>query len=87
MQEDILLDTIMLRLRTADGLDLKELSQAYGQDIPATLLPTLLQYRDQGLVQLTQEEGSKIVQKARLSDPDGFLLSSGIISDLFAAFD
>jgi oxygen-independent coproporphyrinogen-3 oxidase len=86
VQEDILLDTIMLRLRTADGLDLKELAEGYGEDVVGTLLPTLHRYQEKGLVQLTEDPMKQNIVRARLSDPDGYLLSSGVISDLFAAF-
>ncbi len=164
-----MLDTLMLSLRTADGLPLAHFGDTYGQEALAAILPVLQHHADRGLVLWLggdgdwvpaaglahgpMNEGSVITHDsqqggagpsaiagtpqlgaahqwievsssgscagsgneatarssskgkptlghhaastapsplpgatARLADPDGFLLSNDVISDLFAAF-
>lgn len=101
----------MLRLRTADGLDMATFAATYGDDAAATvasaLQPHLQSGRAQQLPRLAagrqdQAAGSCLTGHAggpplpaaggqwdlrfRLADPDGFLLSNTIISDVFSAF-
>ncbi|GLI68906.1 hypothetical protein VaNZ11_013457 [Volvox africanus] len=128
-QEELLLDTIMLRLRTADGLDLAQLRSRFGTEALATALRALAPHEQRGTVLALDGQGRpcssaeaamNAAQEAattpmppldaippaaglgrgqvdyqqpgggprvRLSDPQGFLLSNDIISDVFAAFD
>jgi len=84
-KEDQLLDTIMLRLRMADGLDLGQLSSSYGVEVADRVRAALHKHKATGCVQeLSTPSGGAQV---RLSDPQGFLLSNDIISDVFAEFD
>ena len=82
--DERLLDMVMLRLRLADGLDLASLAAQHGQAAAATVLKALQPHAARGLVEI---EGAGSSQIARLSDPDGFLVSNHIISDIFAALD
>lgn len=54
VQEDRVLDLIMLQLRLSDGLDLQAVQQQYGKGIVASLLPTVKQMMQRGLMQLIQ---------------------------------
>lgn len=54
MQEDRVLDLIMLQLRLSDGLNLQAVQQQYGEGVVASLLPTVQQMMQRGLMQLTQ---------------------------------
>lgn len=83
--EDRLLDQIMLGLRTADGLDMRSLSAAYGVDVANKVVGALQAREGDGLVQF-RRGGNGEVTWARLTDPRGFLLSNDIISDVFTAF-
>eukprot|EP00798_Chlamydomonas_sp_ICE-L_P014035 gene14035-19973_t len=87
--EDALLDTIMLRLRTADGLDLKELGEVYGGDAVDVVLESVKYHVSRGLVlqlpSLVGDEHGDGPGRIRLSDPEGLLLSNDIISDIFSA--
>ncbi|KIY99261.1 oxygen-independent coproporphyrinogenIII oxidase [Monoraphidium neglectum] len=115
-QEERLLDSIMLGLRTADGLDLRRLATDYGQEAAKKVLPVLRRHECEGLVELRGAQGGTAlasssgraaaaggggavvgaagadavavewgdVVSARLTDPEGFLLSNMIISDIFA---
>ena len=77
--EERLLDVIMLSLRTSDGLDLKRVAEDFGHSY-ATVLRTALQNKQASGLVLPGRDG----QHWRLSDPEGFLVSNAIISDLFA---
>ena len=78
--EEVLLDHIMLSLRQSDGLDLANLSQDFGVRASNKILSALGPHIKTGLVQASPSG-------VRLKDPDGFLMSNSIISDVFAALD
>ena len=108
--QDALLDTVMLRLRTADGLDMASFSASFGPEAASAVHAALGEHIRRGLVHEMprlpvlsdddDDEGIKALGhdgdrqirdeewdlRVRLSDPDGFLLSNSIISDVFAAF-
>ena len=73
---DELLETLMLGLRLADGIDLTEIAQQFGQQTVAKIWMCLLPYQAQGWVEAL---GSGI----RLSDPEGFLFSNTVLAKLF----
>ena len=73
---DQLLETLMLGLRLADGIDLTEIAQHFGQQTVAKIWTCLLPYQAQGWVEAL---GSGI----RLSDPEGFLFSNTVLAKLF----
>jgi hypothetical protein len=68
----------MLALRTADGLDLAALQPDDAQRVLHGVEDFL---GDSGLVALSQD-GTNL----RLTDPQGFLLSNDVISNVFAQF-
>jgi len=78
--EDELLDLVMLRLRLADGLDLASVAARYGNHTAEQVHKSLRKHIERGLVQ----EAGHVV---RLQDPQGFLFSNDIISDVFLALD
>lgn len=129
-----MLDTVMLRLRMADGLDMTSFALEYGQEAAHAVMGALAPHEQRGhvlrldrLVPSPQPSsptpaapaGSTAGQhsgvhhstgtgtstsssgcnpgstasndkawdvRMRLKDPDGFLLSNDIISDVFSAF-
>ncbi|GAX75426.1 hypothetical protein CEUSTIGMA_g2870.t1 [Chlamydomonas eustigma] len=115
-REDALLDTVMLRLRTSDGLDMGAFSRTYSSDAASVVMQAVQKHKEYGLIlQLPllhdvstdsncrtaspPDEGRPCALEStnahlppswnfriRLSDPEGFLLSNSIISDVFAAF-
>lgn len=89
-REDRLLDLIMVRLRTSDGLHLGEIGTKYGADVSARVVQALAPHEAEGLVEFTplhQGESTKREEgRVRLTDPNGFLVSNGLISDIFALF-
>ncbi len=74
-----LLDRLMLGLRLAEGLSLRELAQAFGSKIAQQITRTLDPFHAKGWV--VSEPGDRI----RLSDPEGFLFSNVVLSTLFEA--
>jgi putative oxygen-independent coproporphyrinogen III oxidase len=93
-EEDRLTDRIMLRLRLADGLDLVELAGDFekGDQIANVVVDALLPHVERGRVMLTyssdsERRGPEKAIKAQLTDPEGFLVSNDVISDVFLALD
>ena len=78
--DERLLDMVMLRLRLSDGLDFRVVADCFGEEKVSSIRSALRPHIDKGLV---EERGSCI----RLTDPEGFLMSNDIISDVFAALD
>ena len=74
---DQLLETLMLGLRLADGIDLTQIAQQFGQQTVAKIWTCLLPYQAQGWVEAL---GSG---RIRLSDPEGFLFSNTVLAALF----
>jgi oxygen-independent coproporphyrinogen-3 oxidase len=75
--DEILLETLMLGLRLAEGVNLAVLKEQFGEKKVEEIEKCLQPYLHQGWVKL---EGEKL----RLSDPDGFLFSNVILAKLFA---
>lgn len=81
---DMVYDTVMLRLRLADGLDLAHLGKLGGgqwHKIEDVVMDALKVHQEEGMVEIMSET------RVRLTDPKGFLMSNDIISDIFAALE
>ena len=80
---DGIMDTIMTRLRTSEGLDMKWISQL-DKDYDYGLYDKILQGAklgiDLGLMDRTKNDAQDMLT---LKDPDGFLFSNTIISSIF----
>jgi oxygen-independent coproporphyrinogen-3 oxidase len=93
-RHEILLETLMLGLRLADGLNLAVLASQFGKETLVQVWNCLQSYYQQGWVEWIPEprqsshsdlEDYPGVGYLRLSDPEGFLFSNTILADLFAA--
>ncbi|MFO7028679.1 coproporphyrinogen III oxidase [Limnospira fusiformis CCALA 023] len=83
---DFLLETLMLGLRLASGVDLLRLQQQFGEVAVSQITDILKPYGDRGWVEVvyTEEEPDKPAKRhLRLTDPEGFLFSNTILADLF----
>lgn len=83
---DILLETLMLGLRLASGVDLVRLQQQFGQEAVSQITDILKPLGDRGWVEVvsTQEEPDQpATPHLRLTDPEGFLFSNTILAELF----
>jgi putative oxygen-independent coproporphyrinogen III oxidase len=85
--EERLLDTLMLGLRLADGLDVGELRAAlqipqgseFGDALVERVIKTLQPYEKMGWVAIDDFPNQRI----KLTDPEGFLFSNVLLSTLF----
>ena len=107
--DDQLQDVVMMRLRTARGLDLAAVRDAYGSGAVRQIEKALQPHERTGLVErlkapaedaspgdaaaASRQQPSGLPNNGvadppgsavRLSDPEGFLVSNDIISDVFA---
>lgn len=80
-----LLDTLMLGLRLAEGLDLNLLETQFGARAVEQILTCLEPYRRQGWVALDEDDAQN--PRLRLSDPEGFLFSNIVLARLFEVLD
>ena len=76
----------MLRLRMSDGLDLDSLAKQYGPDASMAVAASLRPHLAAGLVKY-HGMAAGVQGSVRLADPEGFLMSNDIISDVFLALD
>ncbi|MBD1893648.1 radical SAM family heme chaperone HemW [Coleofasciculus sp. FACHB-129] len=93
LTSEVLLETLMLGLRLAEGLSLSTLSEQFGKQTLQQIWTCLQSYYQQGWVEIVGESGEAIALDAqklppkgrlRLTDPEGFLFSNVILADLFS---
>ncbi len=91
---ELLLDTLMVGLRLAEGIGLEQLTTAFGPAILAPMERCLQPFRHQGWVEIVDAQGAAIAPTAplsahgrlRLTDPEGFLFSNVVLVKLFETF-
>jgi putative oxygen-independent coproporphyrinogen III oxidase len=92
---DILLETLMLGLRLAEGLKIEVLREKFGQENLKKVWNSLQPYYQCGWVEILNPQGQKQEQNKlklpsegdlRLSDPEGFLFSNTVLAALFRDF-
>ena len=74
---EVLLETLMLGLRLAEGVSLATLATEFGEGKVEEILAYLRSHFDQSWVEVV---GGRL----RLSDPQGFLFSNVVLAGLFA---
>ena len=74
--EEVLLDTLMLGLRLADGVNLVMLADKFGEDKVKKIHKCLQPYLEKSWLEVVNN-------RLRLSDPQGFLFSNVVLADLF----
>ncbi|QMS90553.1 coproporphyrinogen III oxidase [Nostoc edaphicum CCNP1411] len=74
--KEVLLETLMLGLRLAEGVSLAALAEAYGEEKVEEICRCLQEYFDEGWVEIV--EG-----RLHLIDPQGFLFSNVVLAELF----
>jgi hypothetical protein len=94
-RDERLLDTLMLGLRLADGLDMRALRAQFGDAVADAVVAGLAKHApvraalrgaDGALLAPERAKAAPCaVHAARLTVPDGFLVSNSVLSDLFAA--
>ena len=78
--QDYLLDTLMVGLRLAEGVDLTTLTQQFGQPLIDQVLKCLRPYEKVEWIVISDD-------RIRLTDPEGFLFSNVILVKLFETFE
>lgn len=74
--DEVLLETLMLGLRLAEGVSLALLEERFGEEKVKEIHQCLQPYYEKGWVEVGQE-------RLRLTDPDGFLFSNVVLAGLF----
>ena len=93
-ENEVLLETLMLGLRLAEGLSLSVLADKFGQKTVEKIWQCLQPYWRQGWVEimgsdgalhasLDENDGLPLSGNLRLSDPEGFLFSNTVLATLF----
>ncbi|MBF2028759.1 MAG: coproporphyrinogen III oxidase [Oscillatoriales cyanobacterium C42_A2020_001] len=85
-----LLDTLMLGLRLAEGLDMAWLIEQFGEEAIARLWKCLQPYLQDGLVAIVpapKDDQLPTSSHLRLTDPEGFLLSNVVLTTIFEEFE
>lgn len=82
---EVLLETLMLGLRLAQGLDLETLSRQFGSKTVEQILHCLAPYLHRGWVELVEPRSSQ--GRIRLSDPEGFLFSNVVLVALWTELE
>ncbi|MBA3923003.1 MAG: coproporphyrinogen III oxidase, partial [Nostocaceae cyanobacterium] len=79
-ENEVLLDTLMLGLRLADGVSLSTLTQKFGEKSVDRIHQCLQPYYQKDWVKV-------VTGQLRLTDPQGFLFSNVVLADLFSEFE
>lgn len=83
-----LLETVMLGLRLAEGLDLARLTDVFGAAAIARLVKCLKPYMKEGYVAIAPvPNATASTQRLWLTDPEGFLFSNLVLTAVFEEFD
>lgn len=80
---EVLLETLMLGLRLAEGLDRDRLVRDWGTATVDRIDRCLQPYAQQGWVEIATPHPDSPRRSVRLSDPEGFLFSNTILAALF----
>ncbi len=93
-EADVLLETLMLGLRLAEGLSLSRLTQQFGEKTLEQIWTALQPYYRRGWVEVISTDGEAVnlqdsqklplIGQLRLSDPEGFLFSNTVLANLFS---
>ncbi|MDC0834490.1 radical SAM family heme chaperone HemW [Geitlerinema sp. CS-897] len=78
---DLILETLMLRFRLAEGLAIAELQQNVTEKTLQRFWQAIAPYLNCGWMKFDDDAGKD--KRVRLSDPEGFLFSNVILSTLF----
>ncbi len=89
---DVLLETLMLGLRLAEGLSLDKLRNQFGEKTLKEIWTSLHPHYRRGWVEVVNALGEAVEDtqalpttgQLRLSDPEGFLFSNTVLADLFS---
>lgn len=91
---EVLLETLMLGLRLADGVSLSMLAEQFGEQTLEQIWTCLQPYHRQGWVEIVGVAGERVAMsdagklpssgQMKLTDPEGFLFSNVVLANLFS---
>jgi putative oxygen-independent coproporphyrinogen III oxidase len=89
--QEILLDTLMVGLRLAEGLDMAKLIARFGESLMQQVWDCLKRYVDAGWVEVIDDRNQTLassvdfqqIDRIRLTMPEGFLFSNVVLVALF----
>ena len=84
---DLLLDTLMVGLRLAEGLDIAALVNQFGEPAIAQVCKCLQPFVQKGWITFPSQDHNPVSGRLRLTDPEGFLFSNVILVALFEMFE
>ncbi|PAX60533.1 radical SAM family heme chaperone HemW [Brunnivagina elsteri] len=84
-ENEVLLDTLMLGLRLAEGISLEMIKRVFGEEKQREILRILQPYFLQGWVKVVDQtlDNQILDRRLRLTDPEGFLFSNVVLAKLF----
>ena len=91
--DEVLLETLMLGLRLAEGVSLSMLTEQFGEQTLLQIWQCLQPYHRKGWVEVVLDGEQVVMSDAeklpahghlRLTDPEGFLFSNVVLADLFS---
>jgi putative oxygen-independent coproporphyrinogen III oxidase len=80
---DQFLETLMLGLRLARGVNLGLIELEFGRDRVDRLLKCLQRYQQQGWLEIVSNEDDPRDRYLRLTDPEGLLFSNVVLTEIF----
>jgi putative oxygen-independent coproporphyrinogen III oxidase len=78
--DEVLLDTLMLGLRLAEGISLEMIQRVFGEEKERQILKILQPYFLEGWVEVVDRI---LDRRLQLTDPEGFLFSNVVLAKLF----
>ena len=92
--DEVLLETLMLGLRLAEGVSLSMLAEQFGEETLEQIWRCLQLYYQKGWVEVVGLDGERVVMsdvgtlpvegQMRLTDPEGFLFSNVVLAEVFS---
>lgn len=92
--DEVLLETLMLGLRLADGVSMSSLAEQFGEKTLEQIWRCLQPYHRKGWVELVGLNGERFAMsdagklpalgQLRLTDPEGFLYSNVVLAEVFS---
>ncbi|XWK87614.1 MAG: radical SAM family heme chaperone HemW [Phormidium sp.] len=87
-EHDILLETLMLGLRLAEGLEIAFLAEKFGQETLEKICHCLQPYQQKGWIEILETTAGNFpfptTGRLKLTDPEGFLFSNTVLAALFS---
>jgi putative oxygen-independent coproporphyrinogen III oxidase len=85
-EDDRFLETLMLGLRLAQGVNIDEIDRKFGSEKVDRVLNRIARYERERWVEIVTENNTQ-ERWLRLSDPEGLLFSNVVLAEIFSSID